>query len=173
MVNMSCKVLNFFGSPGAGKSTTAAALFVLMKRSHYRCELVTEFAKDIVYRGDHRTLDHGQALIFGEQHHRIERASVVVDYVITDSPLVLSAVYGKNETQAFRDSCVEKFKSFDNLNFFLTLNIDNYKDYGRMQTSQESADLEERIIKILNENHIPYVHINNEHEAFSIVKAKQ
>lgn len=41
-----------FGSPGSGKSTTAAGLFYKLKTSDYNVELVTEVAKDLVWLND-------------------------------------------------------------------------------------------------------------------------
>lgn len=42
-------VINLIGGPGAGKSTTAAGLFFLMKCAGLKVELVTEFAKELSY----------------------------------------------------------------------------------------------------------------------------
>ena len=42
-------VINLVGGPGSGKSTTAAGLFFLMKIRGLRCELVTEYAKELSY----------------------------------------------------------------------------------------------------------------------------
>ena len=39
-------VINLLGSPGAGKSTTAARLFYELKMKGVKCELITEYAKD-------------------------------------------------------------------------------------------------------------------------------
>lgn len=154
-------IINIFGSPGAGKSTNSAELFAMMKRNNFRCELVTEYAKDVVYRGDHETLKSSQSLIFGKQHHRIERASRHVDYVITDSPLILSAVYSVKEPESFRRSCIDIFKSYNNRNFFIPLSVDNYKTYGRMQTAQESLELEGKIKNLLRAEAIEFEEIRN------------
>ena len=43
------KVINLFGGPGCGKSTTAADLFARMKLRGLSVELVTEYAKDVVW----------------------------------------------------------------------------------------------------------------------------
>jgi adenylate kinase family enzyme len=43
------KYINIFGGPGAGKSTTAAALFAEMKRRGMNVELATEVAEDREY----------------------------------------------------------------------------------------------------------------------------
>lgn len=44
---MKQKVINLYGGPGTGKSTTAAMLFAKMKLAGFNCEYVPEFAKDL------------------------------------------------------------------------------------------------------------------------------
>lgn len=63
-------VVNFFGGPGAGKSTTSAHLFSLLKMSEINCELVTEFAKDLTWSESVKMLGF-QPYVFGEQAWRI------------------------------------------------------------------------------------------------------
>lgn len=41
-------VINLLGAPGAGKSTLAALIFSKLKMKNIACEIVTEFAKDLV-----------------------------------------------------------------------------------------------------------------------------
>ena len=43
------RVINLLGAPGAGKSTAAAGLFYRMKKEFLSVELVTEYAKDLIY----------------------------------------------------------------------------------------------------------------------------
>ena len=38
-----------FGGPGCGKSTLMARIFAELKTRGYDCEMVTEFAKDLVW----------------------------------------------------------------------------------------------------------------------------
>ena len=86
-------VINLWGAPGSGKSTTAAGLFFLMKINKFKVELVTEYAKDLVW--DRRDSMFGNQLsIFSEQNWRLHRLrDHGVDYVITDSPLFLPVFY--------------------------------------------------------------------------------
>lgn len=42
-------VVNLFGGPGCGKSTTMARLFADLKTRGLNVEMVSEFAKDLVY----------------------------------------------------------------------------------------------------------------------------
>lgn len=51
------KVINLFGGPGSGKSTLAAGLFERMKIQGLSVELVTEYAKDMVWERRGNILD--------------------------------------------------------------------------------------------------------------------
>ena len=150
------KVINLFGSPGAGKSRMRADVFSLMKRLGLKCEEAPEFAKDVTYRGDLATLKHSQPLIFGEQHHRIVRCINVVDYVVCDSPLLLSLIYGTHLPASFSQSCLDIFHTFDNINFFIKLDPDKYQTYGRNQSKDESLKIEENILDLLAKQRVPY-----------------
>ena len=66
------KVINLFGGPGVGKSTTASGLFYEMKKARLEVELVTEYAKDAVWEGRTSLLDD-QIYIFAKQQRRISR----------------------------------------------------------------------------------------------------
>jgi hypothetical protein len=159
------KTVNFFGSPGAGKSTSAAELFVALKRAHYKCELVVEYAKELVYGRQFETLKD-QRHIFQTQLERIERPASAVDFVINDSPIILSIIYGEHETPEFHQSCLDKFFAFDNVNFFIPLCVDNYKTYGRMQTVTESEVIENKIKALLQDKGIPFYVVRNGLDAF-------
>ena len=80
------------GVPGAGKSTTAAGLFFELKTRNIKCELVTEYAKDMTYEKRFNTLQD-QLYILAKQNQRIKRLQGVVDYIVTDSPLIIGLAY--------------------------------------------------------------------------------
>ena len=81
------KVINLFGGPGVGKSTAAAGLFYEMKKRQLSVELVTEYAKDMVWENRQNILDD-QIYIFAKQQRRIARLrDHHIDWVITDSPI--------------------------------------------------------------------------------------
>lgn len=159
-------IINLFGSPGSGKSTNAAELFAKMKRFGFKVELVTEYAKDITYRGDIKTLYDCQPLVFGEQHHRIMRCINIVDYIINDSPLLLSIIYGTHMPESFRQSCIDIFNTFNNWNFFLKLDESKYKTYGRNQTVSESKEISQKIFDMLQNLQIPFAMINDYDDIF-------
>lgn len=131
-------MINLIGAPGAGKSTLAAGLFYKMKRKYMSVELVTEYAKDLTYDG-HTTESMNQLSVFAEQHRRVDRLIGKVDYVITDSPLYLSAYYAsKTDTPlAFRDYVITLANKHDNINFLVKRNHP-YDPNGRSQDEQSS-----------------------------------
>ena len=99
------KVINLYGGPGSGKSTTAAGLYYRMKMAHHNVELVTEYAKDLVYADRLEGMLDQQEYIFAKQNNRLHRLRNKTDWVVTDSPILLSTVYVNEGWQ-----CVEKFK---------------------------------------------------------------
>jgi ABC-type oligopeptide transport system ATPase subunit len=148
------KVINLFGGPGVGKSTTAAALFVLMKQAGHKVELVTEFAKTLTYEENRVTLDNQLALL-GEQDRKLRRLSGKVDYAITDSPLLLSLVYARGEFRRgwFTDAVRGAFDSYNNVQIFLKRKK-AYQTYGRWQTEEEARELDKEIAAMLFREHV-------------------
>lgn len=136
------KVINIFGGPGAGKSTTAAALFVMMKQDGFRVELVTEFAKTLTYEGNAQTLDN-QLAVLGEQDRRLRKLVGKVDFAITDSPLPMQLVYasGAFKGEWFTEAVLGAFHTYDNFNVFLK-RLKPFQAYGRNQTEEEAKKLD-------------------------------
>ncbi len=115
------KVINFFAGAGAGKSTTAAGLFHVMKKLVYSVELVTEYAKDKVYDEASRVMKD-QLYMLAHQNRRLERLRDKVDYAITDSPLLLSGYYGCQyglHPEIIVPLAKALFATYENINFFI------------------------------------------------------
>lgn len=137
------KVVNLFAGPGAGKSTTAAGLFHIMKQEGYKVELVTEYAKDIVWADRHKELND-QLYISAKQNHRLFLLKDKVDYCITDSPLLLCIVYSRMMPQSFFPFMKDLFHEYDNLAVILN-RTKPYVLFGRSQTEDEAKDLDRQI----------------------------
>jgi nicotinamide riboside kinase len=91
------KVVNLYGGPNSGKSTTAAGLFYKLKLKHYHCEMVREYVKS--WSWDNRMPGiYDQPYLFGKQVQYESSLYGKVDYIITDSPLSLSAFYEEFHT---------------------------------------------------------------------------
>lgn len=151
---MKTKVINLYGGPGTGKSTNAARIYTALKDQGKEVELVTEYAKDLVWEKRFKTLDD-QIYIFAKQHHRLHRLEGQVEYIVTDSPILLSVIYDVAGWNIFKDLVLESYNNFDNVDYFLK-RIKAYSENGRMQTLEEAKELDKHIINMLNECEIRY-----------------
>lgn len=85
-------IINIYAGAGAGKSTNAAETFALCKQAGVSCELITEYVKGWAWRG--RPIgEWDDVYLFAKQLQRESACYGKVDYVITDSPIGLAAVY--------------------------------------------------------------------------------
>jgi len=151
-------IVNFFGGPGCGKSTIAAGVFYQLKRKMFNAELVTEFAKDLVWEKRKSALDC-QPYIFGKQLHKIERLINQTDIIVTDSPILLSVVYNKKYPESFTNSVVEIFNNMNNLSYFIDRNENKYDSVGREQTIEEAVEIDNRIKNFLDYKNVKYQNI--------------
>lgn len=132
-----------------------------MKSRGYKVELVTEFAKDLVYQESYFRLKD-QLMIFARQNHKLWVLKDKVDYAIVDSPLLLSQYYfldnGDYSEKLFKDFVLDTYNRYNNLNIFLQRNIAEhpYQEYGRSQTLDEAIQIDESIKKILQNTNSEY-----------------
>lgn len=147
-------VVNLFGGPGTGKSTTATETFAELKHRGVNCEYVGEYAKDVVWARTTATLDN-QIYVFAKQHHRIFRLLGQVDVVITDCPLFLSLYYGSEKSEAFKNLVWEEFSGLENLNIFLK-RVKPFNPAGRLQSEEEARQIDVSLRTMLNERLVPY-----------------
>ena len=152
-------VVNIFGGAGVGKSTVSAELFAKLKKKGLEVEYVTEFAKDLVWEKRDETFKD-QAYIFGKQYHRIFRVIDKVDIVVTDSPILLSAIYDVEQDEDLRRYILKKFNAMDNINIMLQRKF-KYNPNGRRETEYEAKEVDKKISKFLIENNINHVVIPN------------
>ena len=160
------KVINLFGGPGSGKSTTAAGLFYNMKLNHQSVDLVTEYAKELVWEGRLDDMLDKQEVIFIEQQSRIRRLRDNVDYAIVDSPLLLSCIYPRmNEQQKgvekwpaldeFMNFVIAVNNTYDNINIFLD-RPESFEANGRDHNLKESQAIDNAIQDTLKELNQPF-----------------
>lgn len=147
------KVINFFGGPGTGKSTLAASLFAHMKKEKHSVELITEFAKDLTWAARHNEL-RNQCYVFGKQLNRLLNVHGQVDYIVTDSPILLSVIYNQNvigNSRYFSSVVHDIYTQFENINFLVESDYSFYDPKGRNQTADESASLGNKIKNLLDD----------------------
>lgn len=159
------KVINLFSGPGAGKSTTRAGLFHIMKSNGHNVEEVTEYAKDVTWEGT-QILLADQLFVLANQNRRLERLRDKVEAAISDSPLLLTINY-VNPTylpHTFKAMTMELWNTYDNLNFFIN-RAKKYNPSGRNQTLEEAVQIDNDIKLMLNYHKIPYIELDGDRDA--------
>ena len=155
------KVINLFSGPGGGKSTLRSGLFYQMKILGFNCEDVTEFAKDVTWEG-HFNLLSDQLYLLAQQNRKLERLRDKVDWVITDSPLLLSLHYANSDylPNSFKNLVLDIWNSYDNYNIFINRNH-SYSSIGRNQNEEEAVLIDTQLKTLLNENCINFSNVNS------------
>jgi hypothetical protein len=166
------KIINLYGGPGTGKSTTAAGLFSYLKQQGVNCEYVQEYAKDKAWEfgNSHKEENKNppkvflaQEYIFAKQHFRIRRCAEDVDIIVTDSPLLLGLVYMPEdfELPSLRNTIREAYSLYESIDIFL-IREKAYNPKGRMQTEDEAKELDNVVRTMLNNEHIEHFVVNSD-----------
>lgn len=141
-------IVNFYGGPGTGKSTTCAGVFEELKWLGINCEMALEYAKDMVWEGSLNKFDN-QLYIFAKQYHRTFRLLGKVDVILTDSPILMSMVYSKGkENEKLRELILGKYRELNNIDIFLKRKK-KYNPKGRTQTLDGAKKIDKEILKVL------------------------
>lgn len=162
------KIINIAGAPGAGKSTTAAGLFHLMKLKKFNVELVTEWIKGGVWE-ERFNLFNDQLYITAKQNRQLHRLIGKVDYIISDSPLFLGAIYAPfNYHNAYKTFLMELYHSYDNTSYFLN-RVKSYNPAGRSQTELQSNEIGYQIKSFMNDEKIKFKELNGDEKASELI----
>ncbi len=168
------KVINLFGGPGSGKTTTSFGLSYLLKREfNINIEFVPEYVKTLAW--EHNTFGiKNQLDILSNQNKGLFRLIDKVDYAISDSPLALSLVYCNKvgyDAKFFKEYAESLFNSYQNINFLITRSK-TYNPSGRFQNEEEAKELDVDIENMMIQYGIPYQKINGDENAVqTILKA--
>ena len=152
------KYINIFGGPGVGKSTTAAAIFVEMKKRAMNVELVTEVAKDFVWEDRATTLTI-QPYITIKQFRNLVRLKGKVDYVITDAPILMGCVYADkyapNLPASYKQFIVDLHKQELDPSVNIVLRrVFDYDSNGRYQNEDEAHQIDRDMQSMLDTNNV-------------------
>lgn len=160
-------MVNLFGAPGAGKSTGAAYIFSQLKIRDVNAELVTEFAKDKTWERNKKALEN-QMYMFGKQLFRITRCQDDVDVIITDSPLLLNTIYNHNPIlgEEFNNLVFKIFNSYNSLNYYIK-RVKKYNPLGRNQTEEESDQIADKVLKMLNDRKVEFTSVEGQLNNYS------
>jgi len=155
-MNKKLKVINMWAGPGTGKSTTSSGLFNIMKLQQYSVELITEYAKQLVWERQHPTTFSNQLLLLAKQEQKQKILVEQVDYCITDSPILMCLSYMPQDYySSFPLLTKEIFDSYENYNFFLK-RVKAYDPRGRNQTYEEALEKDQEIKNLLINHNVSY-----------------
>lgn len=157
-------VINLFGGSGLGKSTLAAGIFYKMKMQGAHCEMVREYVKQLAWDGI-KVGPLDQPYLFGKQCKYESRLYNKVEYIVTDSPLLLSPFYEKFWTG---DSIVlpavlnfleaAKKHGITHHNFLLNRQK-KFDTRGRYETEAQARKADEGVKQFLQELNMPFTEV--------------
>lgn len=154
---MKTLIVNLFAGSSAGKSSNAYSITGILKMMGVECEYVPEFAKDLCFDGREKILDI-QPYVFDKQLKKITCVNEKTNVIICDSPLLLSAIYDKENDENFESYVVKTFNKFKNYNIFLNRGEIEFSSVGRVDSDkEEQLKFDEEIKAFLLKHEIPYV----------------
>ena len=159
-------LINFMGAPSVGKSTTAGKLFARLKDMELNAELAQEFVKGWVY-DEHPVGPYDQFYIFGKETHNQSRLFNKVDFIVADSPVMLTAFYQlyAQKENSLREICrhfydmAERIDNVIVLNFLLTRKK-RYQTKGRYHSQEQSDEIEKLLRCFLKVEGYPYIELD-------------
>lgn len=162
-------LVNLFGGPGTGKSTTAAHLFALCKHEGINCELIREYIKDWVWEGrDLHELD--QFYIAIKQCRKEYTTALGVDLMITDSPALLGVYYSDPKNRdAVKQIVTRKDQylcrhGYEIYNIFLN-RVKPFNPAGRFQNEEESKNIDTELRQFLYDTQVLFKEIDGDDRA--------
>lgn len=174
------KIVCLYGGPGSGKSTTCAGLYYVFKSLGIECEMNREYIKEWVWEG--REVKEGDQSYFFSKSARRERIYVEqgLDYIFTDSPLLLTHFYGLKYDPMEQLSSTSLVMLKHHWEFIKKHNykvehyvIDREKEYqaaGRYQTEEEARQFDVEISEMLDSLGIKYKRVGTKDALNFIVK---
>jgi len=154
------------GGSGLGKSTTAAGLYHRMKSDGLNVELVREYVKAWAWSGT-KVGQYDQIYIFGKQARSEYMLYGKVDYIITDSPIILSPVYERyyNEGDSMVEVAALKFlekahkNGIQHVNFLLERKK-KFNPEGRYETEEQAKEVDKKVSEFLVDHNISKVKVD-------------
>lgn len=179
-------VINAFAGPGAGKTTSCLEIAEKLKKQGFVTEYVQEYAKDLVYDNNLTMLDghyEHQFAILNEQMKRINRLYGKVDFIVTDSPILLNNTYLNEDKNtevysSYSDSVNKLYGLYNNFNYFVERDTSAFEKEGRIHNLEQSIAIDNELKNMLHNNQIDfdvYTHatIDNIVRDSTIIYAKQ
>lgn len=155
-------LVNLFGGPGAGKTTTALGLTYELKMMGFKAEYVHELAKDFAFLEDLSYFENQLSVTRKQAYLLNTRLVQNLDFVITDAPLAVGLVYGEMYGTIFNDEAeilglARKHPNQINIIKTRPKSV-SFEQHGRYQTEQEANKVQAMIMELLVNKHKFFMH---------------
>lgn len=158
-------IINLYGGPGTGKSTSAAFLYYVLKAEGKNVELVREYVKDWAWdKREITTFD--QIYFLGKQVRKESMLYGKVNWVVTDSPIMMNLYYAQkyctqNLGEGVRAATLSFYRQaaedgHKHVHIFLK-RTKPYLAEGRYQTELEAAEIDLEIRQTLQTLRVPVI----------------
>lgn len=172
---MKTTIINLYGGPGCGKSTSAAYLYYLLKAAGENTELVREYVKDWAY--DRRAFSAYDEIYFlGKQVRHESMLFGKVDWIVTDAPVYMTAYYASlycspklahgvaEAAQAFYEQARED--GHQHLHIVLQRTKPYHAD-GRYQSEEQALEVDRGVEAMLDKFKVPVFSAKPEEESLT------
>lgn len=166
-------IINLYGGPGTGKSTSAAFLYYVLKAEGQNAELVREYVKDWAWEKRHIG-PYDQMYFLGKQGRRESMLYGKVDWIVTDSPVLIGTYY----SQLYSPLAVSEGIRAQTLGFYrqaaeeghrhVHVFLKRTKEYvaaGRYQSEKEAKTVDVGLKRLLTELRFPFIECNTDEQS--------
>jgi hypothetical protein len=176
-MNRKTTLINLWGGPGSGKSTRAADVFAQLKVAGESAELVREYVKDWCWRG-YEIGPFDDVYITAKQVRAESGLYGKVDYIVTDSPIGLAAVF----EQLYKPGTFTMRHMVDDLYHrqlaagvqvldLLVNRVAPYEPVGRYETEAQALEVDELCRDYLTSNSRRYDTVHTTDRIFRLARA--
>jgi RecA/RadA recombinase len=150
-VNKVATVIDLYGAPSSGKSTTLLGLAYAMKMMGLSVEINLEFFKELVVADAQKVEYGGQLYVLSEQNRRLAPQVTKSDFVITDCPLPLIGYYTKPDyIEGFHEMVTNLYNKYNNVGYLIERKHafeDEKRDHDEAQAAQIAREIPQYLEK--------------------------
>lgn len=167
------KIVELFGGPGTGKSTSAAMVYAMLKQRGVNSELVREYVKDWAWEG-RKISTYDQFYLMGKQIRRESMLYGKTDIVVTDSPVMMGIVYAQkycpqSVAEGIRAGTLAMYRQAEEDGHehvhVLLKRSKPYDPSGRFQTEAEARKVDDEVRVLLVQLKVKFVECGTDEES--------
>jgi len=161
------KVINIIGGPGSDKSLFSAAIVLYLSLHGKTVETIPDYAKTLVWQQNFEVLKN-QYYIAQRQYDMLSLIDGQVHFLITECSLPQLLFYNENyqdnicDVAKTRDQILQWYRQNDNINVLVRRSDKKYVRAGRFQDEEQAKEVDQRLLRILQREHLPYTELSPE-----------